>query len=130
VSDRPAPRTWLASRPAPLVLLAGVPFAALWVGLTAQTGKTYHVAPLLVAAAPGVLARGVGVSPPAAVTAGLVTFAAGWLAILAAGIEPSATLFAHQPGGVAVETLAFGALGAAVGAGRGPVWVARRLLRR
>jgi hypothetical protein len=130
VSDRPASRTSVGRGATPLVLLAGVPFALLWVGLTAYTGKTYHVAPLLVAAAPGILARRAAAPPRGAFWAGLATFAAGWVVILVAGIEPSATMFAHQPGGVAAETAAFGALGAAVGAGRGPMWLVRRLARR
>jgi hypothetical protein len=111
-----------------LTLAAGVPVAALWIALTSLTGKTYHLAPLLVAAAPGIVAgRGPG-SRRHATWAGAATMAAGWLVIVVAGIEPTATIVDHQPGGVPLETALLGALGAAIGAGRGPIWLVRRLL--
>jgi hypothetical protein len=121
------------ARPGPgarLPLAAGVPIAALWIALTALTGKTYHLAPLLVAAAPGILARSSPRLRRRATWAGVATTLAAWLVIAAAGLEPSATIIEHQPGGVALETAVFGALGAAIGAGRGPTWLVRRLLVR
>lgn len=107
--------------------LAGLPVAALWVVLTAATGKTYHLAPLIAAALPGVLAaaqaapRGAAGRSPrrtaalAAVAGGLAV-AAGWAAIVAAEIEPTATLVAEQPGGVTGEVVAGAIAGAAAGA--------------
>jgi hypothetical protein len=115
-------------RGARLTLVAGVPIAALWIALTALTGKTYHLAPLLVAAAPGILARSGPRLRRRATWSGVATTLAAWLVIAAAGLEPSATIIEHQPGGVPLETAAFGALGAAIGAGRGPTWLVRRLL--
>jgi hypothetical protein len=120
-------------RVAPLAVagLAGAPPAALWVALTALTGKTYHLAPLLVAMAPSALSLvSVGGSTrqrarrllPAA---GIVTVAAGWLVIALAGIEPEATFIPRQPGGVLGEVVA----GALVGAVAGGVLLERQRRR-
>ena len=98
------------------ILLVGV-----WVALTAVTGKTYHLAPVLAAAAPAWGARlsGVVVAPPdrlLALAAGVLVVAAGWAAIVLAGIEPTTTVIHDQPGGVPAE-VAVGALaGAALSA--------------
>ena len=101
-----------------------------WVALTATIGKTYHLAPLLAAAAPGVLARLLKMPTTAAAGAGLVAATAGWVAILGLGIEPTATLVSGQPGGVRLETALFLAVGVLIGAGYGPAALARRLAGR
>lgn len=92
--------------------------AGAWVLLTAATGKTYHLAPLLAAAAPAavVFTQGDGRLPPAWLVAaiGLAAAAAGWLVILAAGIKPTATFVPGQPGGVWLEVAGGGLFGAAV----------------
>lgn len=85
-----------------------------WVGLTATTGKTYHLASLLAALAPGLLPRAlVGkLGWPVGVVGGVIGFAiamAGWGVIVALGEEPTVTLFGGQPGGVFGEVL-FGAI--------------------
>lgn len=107
-----------------------MPVAVGWVALTAATGRTYHLAPIVAAAAPGVLARALDLPPSRAVLAGLLAAAAGWLSILILGVEPRATLWPGQPGGVRVETAVFVALGLAIGAGRGATWLARRMMKR
>lgn len=96
---------------------AALALAGAWVGLTAATGSTYHLAPLIVAAAPAVLARAAeaAVSPIAAVVAGAIAAAAGWVAIVIAGVEPTATVIADQPGGVAGEVVVAGIVGLAIG---------------
>lgn len=111
-------------------IVAGACIVGAWVGLTAATGKTYHVAPLLAAAAPGFLLRGHPRWRGPALVIGAIAVAGGWLLIVLAGIAPTATIVQGQPGGVGGEVIAFAALGLAVGAGRGPVWLAVRLLRR
>jgi uncharacterized membrane protein AbrB (regulator of aidB expression) len=120
-------------------LVAGAAFAlalaALWVLLTALTGKTYHLAPGLIAWAPGLtfgllrpeLTDGatrrarLGMAAIAS-TVGLVAVAAGWTVIAVEGIAPTATVFAAQPGGVGGEIVLAALLGALLGARR----VARR----
>jgi len=108
-------RVAIAAAAAPLVIAAG------WVGLTAWTGKTYHLAPLLAAAAPGYLARFAGWPSRsrgavlALVALGGVAVAGGWSVIVAAGIEPTATLVPGQPGGVPLEVAIIGLLGALLG---------------
>jgi hypothetical protein len=62
--------------------LAGLPIAGLWVALTAATGKTYHLAPVLGAAAPAVAAR--LVARPTAHQAALLALA-GLLTVAGAG---------------------------------------------
>jgi apolipoprotein N-acyltransferase len=57
--------------------------------------------------------------------AGLAATALGWLAIAAGQIEPEATLFAAQPGGVIGEM----AVGALVGAAAG-AWLLKRATKR
>ena len=103
--------------------------AAVWVALTATTGKTYHLAPPLIAAAPGAVgwSRAAAPLPSGRLVAacGLAATALGWLAIAAGHIEPEATLFAAQPGGVLGET----ALGALVGAAAG-AWLLKRATKR
>jgi len=79
---------------------AGVPLAVLWLGLTALDGRTYHVAPALVAAAPAIAARLLGLpagrgGPVAAslALADIATVLAAWALLELAGIVPSATLW-------------------------------------
>jgi hypothetical protein len=95
--------------------------AGAWVGLTAWTGKTYHLAPVLAAAAPGYVARFAGwPSRSRAAVLGLAVVGGGavgggWSAIVAAGIEPTATLVHGQPGGVLVEVVVGALLGVVLG---------------
>jgi hypothetical protein len=101
-------------------------FAAGWVALTAATGATYHLAPPIVAAAPGVVAwaGGGGRSPVESVVLaviGLLVAVLGWAVILATGNEPNATIVKDLPGGVWGEVVVGALLGALAGA-----WQARR----
>jgi hypothetical protein len=94
--------------------------AIAWVALTATTGKTYHLAPLVIAAAPALLLRADGrrLARGAAAllaAAGVLTTALAWTVIVASGEEPAATLLPDQPGGVAGEVIV-GALAGAIGA--------------
>jgi hypothetical protein len=119
------------SLPASVVAGAGaaLAIAALWVGLTALTGKTYHLAPGVTAWAPGLtvsLLRGDNRQPHGsakrlallASALGPIAVGAAWAAIGLAGIEPSATIFAHQPGGVGGEVIVATLAGALLGARR------------
>jgi hypothetical protein len=96
--------------------VAGIPLAALWVALTALEGRTYRLAPLLAAAAPGVAARILGVRAEvvvrSVVVAGLLTAAIAWGVIEVLGIVPSAMLWDGQPGGVRAEVAAVAVAGA------------------
>lgn len=92
---------------------------AAWVGLTAATGKTYHLASLLAALAPGVFLRTAAGRHgwPVALLAALLGVAialAGWGVILAIDEEPTAVLFAGQPGGVFGEVLGGALIGGAI----------------
>jgi hypothetical protein len=60
-----------------LPLLSGLPFAAAWVVLTDLTGSTYHLAPLLAAAAPGLVIAQRAALPRAAVGRAVVAGCAG-----------------------------------------------------
>jgi hypothetical protein len=105
-----------------VALAAGIGFAlaatAAWVALTAATGKTYHLAPIVIAAAPGIAARATEreVSWTVAAATGLAAVAAGWAVIVAADIEPSAMLVEGQPGGVEGEVVVGALIGAAISA--------------
>jgi hypothetical protein len=102
-------------------VVAATLLVVLWVALTSATGKTYHLAPTLVAAAPGLAlymsdqATGRKLAALAGLL-GAIVVAVGWTAIRSAGIEPDATLIAAQPGGVAAE-VALGALGGSAAGG-------------
>lgn len=102
---------------------AAAGLAVLWIGLTALTGKTYHLAPLLTALAPGLSARLFGAarrSYPLAAAAALVgaaVAALGWGIIVAAEIEATATIVGDQPGGVGGEVVVAIALGSVLGGG-------------
>lgn len=87
---------------------------AIWVALTLATDRTYHLAPVVIAAAPGVAARALERKIPTglALIPGLVAVAVGWALIVAADAEPTATLAEDQPGGVTGEVV----IGALVGA--------------
>ena len=104
-----------------LVAAVSAVIAAAWVGLTAWTGTTYHLAPLLAAAAPGYVARSAGWPSRsrgavlAVVALAGVAVAGGWAVIVAAGIEPTATLVHGQPGGVPAEVAVAALLGALLG---------------
>lgn len=115
-----------------LGLAAALAVAGLWIALTAATGKTYHLAPVVAAAVPALVA-GVfsntelaGRSTALAVAAGLAAVAIGWVLIEALGITPTATVLEAQPGGVHGEVVV-GALLGAVGAA---LYLARRALLR
>jgi hypothetical protein len=114
----------VSARPIVLGAAAALAFAALWVGLTALTGNTYHLAPLVVAAVPGWMLRlwheaagqplaedaeahAVG----AVVATGVSAVALGWIAIAAGGSAPTATILSDQPAGVPGEIVFFMALG-------------------
>jgi hypothetical protein len=110
---------------------AALAVAALWVALTAATGKTYHLAPPVIAWLPG-LAVSVarrnssgGAPPPGGLRLGLIASAlgfaivvVGWVTISVAGITPSATVFHGQPGGVPGEVAATTFVGALLGTRR------------
>lgn len=103
-------------------LLAGTALAALWVALTALDGRTYHLAPALIAVAPAAL---VHISGELAVNRSTIVLlaagggllaAGGWIVIVSLGLEPTATVLPAQPGGVEGEVLAGGLVGAIGGA--------------
>ena len=110
-------------------IAVAVSIDAAWVLLTAATGKTYHLAPLLAATAPGFVMRARPRPRLPALAIGVIGVAVGWLLIVLSGIAPTATIVDGQPGGVAGEVVAFAALGLAIGAGRGPTWLVGRLRR-
>jgi hypothetical protein len=110
---------------------AALAVTALWVALTAATGKTYHLAPPVIAWLPGLavsLARrnSPGSAPPRgglspglrASALGVAIVIAGWVTISVAGITPSATVFHGQPGGVPGEVAATTLVGALLGTRR------------
>ena len=112
------------------LLGSGLPIAVAWVALTMSTGKTYHLAPAIVAAAPPYLWRAADrARSRAPLIAGPATGIAAWLVLVAFGQVPSATLVPGQPGGVWPEAALAIALGVAVGAGKGPSAVARAIAR-
>ena len=120
-----------ALRPLMVGTAGALAVSALWVGLTALTGKTYHLAPGVAAWAPGLTVRvmiadriddlsrrGRWKLGLIASALGLAAVGVGRSAIALAGIEPSATLFAHQPGGVSGEFALTAFVGALLGARR------------
>lgn len=102
--------------------LGAAGIVVLWVGLTALTGKTYHLAPLLASLAPGLSARLLGAArrayplAAAAALSGAAVAALGWGLIVAWGIEPTATIVGDQRGGVTGEVLAGIVIGSVIGA--------------
>lgn len=102
-------------------LAAAAGIVVLWVGLTALTGNTYHLAPLLAALAPGLSVRLLDAarrSYPLAAAAALLgasVSALAWGLIVAWGIEPTATIVSNQPGGVTGEVLVGILIGSAAG---------------
>ena len=97
-----------------------------WVGLSNLTGLNHHFFPLVIAAAPGMVAgflRDDPLSLPEALAAslvGLALVAAGWGALAATGDAPSATFIHGQPGGAPAEAALLAGLGALTG-----LWQAR-----
>ena len=95
--------------------------AVLWIGLTALDGRTYHLAPALVAAAPGITARllglsvvGAGIVGASLVAAGVMTALGAWGVLELTGLSTTATLWPGLPGGVRAEiagAIGLGALG-------------------
>ena len=103
----------------PAMILGGAAFlaaaTAVWVALTLATDRTYHLAPVVIAIAPGVIARAserrigfVLASIPR-----LVATAIGWAIILAADAQPTATLWEGQSGGGEGEVIVGAGVGAA-----------------
>lgn len=88
-----------------------------WIALTAATGKTYHLAPLLGAIAPALTIRAVlgtriGASSGLVLgTLGAALMLGAWGLIVALDIEPHATLADGIPGDVFGEVV----IGAAIG---------------
>jgi len=105
-----APSTWLAG--AAFVAVA----TATWVALTLATDSTYHLAPVVIAVAPGVIARvsETKISWPLAILPGLIAVAVGWAVIVGADAEPATTLAEGQPGGVEGEVVIGAIVGAAI----------------
>ena len=97
--------------------LAGPAVAALWVGLTVQTGTTFHLFPLIIVMAPAFVATRLaevrtGPRASAALLAlGPGAVATAWLALGALDARPVATFFEGQRGGVGLEVLVFSLLG-------------------
>ncbi len=95
------------------------PPAGLWVALTAFDGRTYHLAPLIAAAAPGLAARFLGLRVEPAILSlaivGIAACAAAWALIELLDLVPSATLWQGQPGGVCGEVAVSAAIGGLVG---------------
>lgn len=89
-----------------------------WVLLTRASGLTYHLFPLVIAAAAPVLPKmlfGRPLPRPIAfrfASGGLLAVAAGWLTMVAGGFAPTATFVTGQPGGVLGEVILFALLGA------------------
>ncbi len=94
--------------------------ATAWIALTAASGKAYHLAPVMAAAAPGfVVMAGRRAARPSALSVALTGLGAvgvGWLFVFAAGIEPTVTVLPRQPGGVPAEVVLGAVFGAALGA--------------
>ena len=109
------------SRIAPGVL-ASIVAAVIFVALTARTGTTYHLFPVLIAFLATGLPRVLTELPIGRRDAtfgsvlGVVVVVAAWRALELLDDMPSATLIAGQPGGVPGEFLLSGVLGALVGA--------------
>ena len=105
-----------------LGIVAAVVAGAIFVVLTAASGTTYHLFPLLIGFVPGGLPRVLTERPISrrdaiiAVVAGIAVVGAAWLVLELLEEMPSATLLDDQPGGVGAELLLSGALGALTGA--------------
>lgn len=119
----------MSRRPLLLGAALALLFSAAWVALTAVSGKTYHLAPLLIAATPGWVLRWAHEAdekplPEAFVPSRLVAVtgisvvavASGWLAVRAGGADPGVTIVPDLPGGTTGEAIAFTLLGLFVAA--------------
>lgn len=103
-------------------VLAGMGVALLvgatWIGLTAATSKTYHLAPLLGAIGPGLTVRSLlgtrlgRLNGLMLGVAGALLMLGAWGLIVALDLEPTAILSDSIPGGVFGEVL----IGAGAGA--------------
>lgn len=95
--------------------------AAIFVVLTAATGTTYHLFPLLIGFLPAGLPRVLAERPinrrdaTIAMAIGIAAVGAVWLSLEVMDEMPTATLISDQPGGVAGEFALFGILGALIG---------------
>jgi len=102
-------------------VVAAAAAAAVFVLLTVRTGTTYHLFPLVIAGAPGVIPRLVFDRPldarqgTLATLLGVAAVAIAWGALELVDEVPSATLLSDQPGGVRGELALFGVLGALAG---------------
>lgn len=102
-------------------IVAAVAASAGFVVLTASTGTTYHLFPLLIGFMPGGLPRVLAERPISrrdgvlAIITGVVAVGAAWLALELLDEMPAATFFSDQPGGVPGEFVLFGVLGALIG---------------
>ncbi len=109
-----------------LALLAGIAVALVvggaWIALTAATGKTYHLAPLLGAVGPGLTVRSLlgtrlgWMSGLALGGAGAALMIGCWGIILALDIEPTTTIADGIPGDVLGEVIIGAAAGAVISA--------------
>ena len=121
MSDAAGPPSEVEEGSAASTLLGGAVFVAaataVWVVLTLATDRTYHLAPVVIAAGPGVIARVSEreISSSLAVIPGLIAVAVGWAVIVAADAEPTATLAEGQPGGVEGEVIGAALIGALIG---------------
>jgi hypothetical protein len=121
MSDAAEPPSEVEEGSAVSTLLGGAVFVAaataVWVVLTLATDRTYHLAPVVIAAGPGVIARVSEreISWSLAVIPGLIAVAVGWAVIVAADAEPTATLAEGQPGGVEGEVIGAALIGALIG---------------
>ena len=109
-----------------LAILTGLAVALViggaWIALTAATGKTYHLAPLLGALGPALTARSILGTRLGWLTgltlggAGALLMLTSWGIIVALDMEPTATLTDGIPGGVLGEVVIGGAAGAIISA--------------
>jgi hypothetical protein len=98
---------------------AAVAVAAAWVLLTAVTAKTYHLAPVIVAAAPGLMLRLQERGAPrqallAAALGGAIALSGG-LIIVVADFDLGSTIIRDQPGGVTGEVVTGALIGLLAG---------------
>jgi hypothetical protein len=95
--------------------------AAVFVVLTASTGKTHHLFPLLIRFAPGGLPRLLSDQPLGsresviAIVAGALLVVVTRLVLVVLDEMPTAMLVSDQPRGVSGEFVLFGGLGALAG---------------
>ncbi len=103
-----------------LAIVVAAAVAAIWIGLTLNSGLTYHLAPGLIAAAPAFVWSISGATQVKAwrlaMFIGWPTVVVAWLILEALDEAPTATFFAGQPGGVEGEFVIIALIGAALAA--------------